>query len=358
MDPDVLGRPAEGRLLLASLAWAGARGPELATIVRRVRRWSRVLRIAGRRGFAETLAHALAASGAGEAAPPDVRERLRAAGEIGAARNLVLLSEAARVQAALALRGIPSVALKGTALVAAHYPLPGARHVSDLDLLVPRARIPEAVAALEHEGPKLPAYFDHRGRAAGASDHVAPFDTAGGVSCELHFQVPGFRGPEMAERVLAGARAFPVRGERTLRIPALADCAAIACVHAFAGHGGGARYLPRLVADLEALDATGGLDWAAIGRAAGAEGAGSVERGRALLERAREGRVDEVLPGRIAILARELAPVVRLALADPRAVFPARRFMARRYGVPERSARLFLYYLARPYVAVRERLRR
>lgn len=349
---------AERRLLLGSLAWAGGRGPELAPLARQVRRWPRVLRLAGTRGIAETLAHALLSSEAARAAPAVVQDRLRAALELGAARNLVLLAECSRIQGALARRGIPSVALKGAAMIAAHYPLPGARHVSDLDLLVPRARLADALAALAHEGPALRAYFDHGGRPARASAHVLPFDTAGGVSCELHFQVPGCRAEELAERLLEAARTVASGAGGPVRIPEPADCAAVACVHAFAGHGGGVRYLPRLVADLEALDATAGLDWSAVRRAAGPEGEAAVERGRALLDRARRGAAGAVFPGWVGVLAREVAPAVRGALRGPRALFPARRFMARRYGVPERSGRLLLYYLARPFLALRERLSR
>lgn len=348
---------AEARLLLASLAWAAGRGAELAPSARRVRRWPRVLGLAGRRGIAETLAHAFDASGAGAELPAHVHGRLRAALELGTARNLVLLSEAARVQAVLSSRGIPSVALKGTALVAAHYPAPGARHVSDLDLLVPAALISEAAAALAHEGPRARARVDHHGRPTGADCHLDPSETAGGVACELHFRLPGHEDPGVAERVLEGARTVAVPGGGALRIPAPAECAAIACVHAFAGHQGSARYLPRLVADLEVLEATGGLDWGAILRLAGPERADAVEQGRRLLERARAGDAGAVFPAWSRILAHELAPLVRAARDDARALFPTKRFMARRYGVPERSARLFLYYLARPFLAVRARLR-
>jgi hypothetical protein len=304
----------------------------------------------------ETLAHALAASGADGAAPPAVRDLLRAAQEVGAARNLLLLTEAARLQAVLARCGIPSVALKGAALVAAHYASPGARHVSDLDLLVPADRAAEAAATLAGEGPWQLPLLDHRGQVAPAPLHLPPFDTAGGVACELHHQVPGYAGPEMATRVLATARAVAAPGGGALWIPAPGACAAIACVHALVAHRAEARYLPRLVADLEALEATGALDWAAARVAAGT-GAPAVDRGRELLARAREGAVEAVFPGRIPSLAHALAPLLRNALSDPRSLVPTRRFMARRYRVPERSARLLLYYLARPVLALGERLR-
>lgn len=348
---------AEERLLLAALAWAGGHGPDLAGPVRAVRRWPRALRIAAHRGCLETLAYAVAASGAEGALPAGLAAQLRAAQELGTARNLVLLSEAARLQEKLAAAGLPSVALKGTALLAAHYPLPGARHAADLDLLVPAERLAEASAALAGEGPALPPAVDLRGAdAAAAEHHLWPFHTAGGVACELHFRLPGLTRPEDAARILATARTVPAGGGRGLRIPLPADCGAIAATHALGHHGAApARYLPRLIADLEALDATGGLDWEAVGRAAGREGEGAVRRARALLAAARAGQAAAVFPGRASMLPGELRQLARsLGL---HAFFPSRRFMAWRYGVPERSPRLLLYYLARPVLAVRDRLR-
>ena len=356
-------RAAAGRLLLASLTWASGRGPDLAPLARRVRSWPRLLEGAGRRGLAEALAYALAASGAEDAVPPEARARLREAHEAGSASNLALLSEAARVQALLARAGIPSVALKGTALVAAHYPLPGARHVGDLDLLVPRARLGDAAAALAPEATGRTPSLAHDGREAEFAAHLPAFDTAGGVCCELHFRAPGDAGGALAGRILASARRVEVPGGGALSIPAAADSAAVACLHALAGHAGSPAFLPRLVSDLEAIDASAGLSWKSIEAGAGAEGAPWIARARVLLEAARAGEVSAVFPGRLDVLTRDLvAPFLRRALSDPRAgvraFLPSRRFMAARYGVPERSPRLVLYYVARPFLAVRDRLRR
>ena len=358
--------PSPGaRLLLASLAWARGRGPDLAPLARATRSFRRLLPDAGRFGIAEALAYAIAASGADDAVPPDARTRLRAVHEAGTASNLALLAEAARLQAILAAAGIPSVALKGTALVAVHYPMPGARHVGDLDLLVPRDRVEEAARALAlaDAGRMRPELLAHDGGAAEQPWHLPVIETASGLCCELHFRAAGDEGGHLTPRVLERARSIAVPGGGTLAVPSPVDCAAVACLHGLAGHHGAPAYLPRLVSDLEALDATAGLDWPAIAAAAGPAGEDAVAGARAVLEAARRGEVARVFPGRLRFLAQDLLrPFARRAVSDPggglRTFFPTPRFMAARYGVPERSPRLLLYYVARPFLAVRDRLRR
>ena len=355
-------RGAPGRLLLAALAWARGKGPDLAPLAREIKDWPRLLEEAGRWGLAESLAYAFAAGGAGEAVPADARARLGATHEAGAAANLALLSDAVRLQKLLADAGIPSVAIKGTALVAAHYPLPGARHVGDLDLLVPRARLTDAAMVLAPEAVGRTHQLDHEGEDVEFDWHLPAFDTPGGVCCELHFEAPGDPRGALASRVIARARTVNVAGG-TLAIPAPDDAAAVACLHVLAGHPGNPVFLPRLVADLEAIDATAGLDWKAIRGAAGAEGGPVVDRARAIFEAARRGDVAAVFPGNVAALARDLVlPFLKLAARDPRAglrtFVPSRRFMAERYGVAEDSPRLLLLYFLRPYLAVRARLRR
>jgi hypothetical protein len=327
-----------------------------------VRRWPAVLADAGRWGVAEALAYAVAAGGVEGEVPARARDRLRAAHEAGAASNAVLLAEAVRIQALLSRAGIPSVALKGTALVAAHYPLAAARHVGDLDLLVPRESLDAAAAALAPGAEAAEEQLDHDGHRVRFPAHLPALRTPAGVCVELHFAAPGDASGALAARILARPRQVEVQG-LPLAVPVPEDCAAVACFHAIAGHAGSPVHLPRLVADLEAIDATAGLDWAAVGAAAGASGAPAVATGRALLDAARSGDVAAVFPGPLGVVARDLAlPFLRGAVSSPRAalrtVLPSRRFMSARYGVPEGSPRLLLYYVARPFLAVRDRVRR
>lgn len=357
-------RGHSGRLLLGALTWAArGEGPELAPLIRCVRSWPRLLDQAVRSALLETLADAVATSRAEDALPGFVRAQLREVREIAAASNMLLLTETARLQALLASRKIRSVALKGTALIAASYPRLGARHVADLDLLVPLARLDDACAVLESEMAESYRLLDHAGRHARAPAHVAPVRTRTGVWCELHFAVLGDATGTLTELVLADARSIAVPGGRTVSIPSSVHSAAVAALHVFAGHSGDPLHLPRLVADLEALDATGGLDWPAIQECAGQAGATHVAAARALLESARAGDDCAVFPGAAEVLAAHLVrPFVRRALASPaaavRAFVPSRRFMAARYAVPESSPRLLLYYVARPFLAIRDRLRR
>lgn len=81
--------------------------------------------------------------------PP--RELRRAYAESFAA-SMRLMDGAARGLGALAAAGIPTMVLKGVALLVAHYRDPGARPMSDVDILVPGERIDEALDALEGIG--------------------------------------------------------------------------------------------------------------------------------------------------------------------------------------------------------------
>ena len=75
------------------------------------------------------------------------------------------VSESAqRVVGLLSAAGLRTLALKGLALGATVYPSPGRRTVSDLDVLVPRGRVFDAIAALKasgyRAGPKEPKSAD------------------------------------------------------------------------------------------------------------------------------------------------------------------------------------------------------
>jgi hypothetical protein len=66
--------------------------------------------------------------------------------------NARLLDETGHALRTLSDAGIPTMVLKGTALLLAHYRDVGSRPMSDADLLVPEARITEALDVLEAAG--------------------------------------------------------------------------------------------------------------------------------------------------------------------------------------------------------------
>lgn len=109
--------------------------------------WNDLVRMAR----AESLLGQLAARTA-EHAPPRVRAIFDDHAVAVAAAHRGALWEANRALAALRPLGIPVVLLKGAAYVAAGLPAAAGRTVGDLDILVPRARIGDADAALQAAG--------------------------------------------------------------------------------------------------------------------------------------------------------------------------------------------------------------
>ncbi|MFT3967783.1 MAG: nucleotidyltransferase family protein [Sphingobium sp.] len=126
------------RLLVATLrdpASASALAPEA---------WTRLIAAARAERLAGTLAHRLG----GLVLPPRVARILDDARFDAAAERRQALWEADRAAAALSPFGLPVILLKGTAYVAAGLSAGTGRSIGDLDILVPRARIAEAEAAL------------------------------------------------------------------------------------------------------------------------------------------------------------------------------------------------------------------
>ncbi len=79
---------------------------------------------------------------------PSFEESLSFAYYYNAARNAVLLHKLRRVIDTLAQRSIPVILLKGAALAERVYRNPALRHVSDIDLLVPRDQLERSIESL------------------------------------------------------------------------------------------------------------------------------------------------------------------------------------------------------------------
>jgi hypothetical protein len=123
--------------------------------------WERLVAVARRNAVLAYLAQRIEADGLLDAIPPQPRSALVSA-RIAARRYAQLarweLDQLARVLLPL---GIPIIALKGAAYVLRRMPHADTRLLADVDIMVPRARIDEAEAALLHagwEGTKLHPY--------------------------------------------------------------------------------------------------------------------------------------------------------------------------------------------------------
>jgi Uncharacterised nucleotidyltransferase len=84
--------------------------------------------------------------------PTQARSELETLYKVNAFRNIHLVEELARVLALLAGAGIPTIPLKGVTLAESLYGDPTLRVCADLDFLIPRQAVPQAVGLLLREG--------------------------------------------------------------------------------------------------------------------------------------------------------------------------------------------------------------
>jgi hypothetical protein len=362
------GAVAERRLLAACLQ-VGRLDRGLARLAAGELDWTTFLSMAEAQAVAQTAWQALMEEDAAGPVPRAVLEALREAHQGSSAGNALLLHDLARVQGTLEKAGVASVALKGTALVAAYYPSVGARYVGDIDLLVGPRDLEAASRALAAAGLRppegqLPSWLGAEDPAMArnpGADHLLPLATWGGAILELHDRAPG--GGPAAEEVLGRSRRIDWQG-RSLTIPAPLDLAGIACVHALVKHRTEWHLRARHVADLHALMAAGPIPWDEVRARYGAgAGAAAIDDSLALLEAARreaagEGRA----PRHLGFLE---APPAGQAGADrlreqrdglSRAwgegglasvallLFPSRRYMEARHGLRPGSPAVWLLY--------------
>jgi hypothetical protein len=351
------GDAAERRFVREALLSLGAVRPGLPVAAGAVRSWERVLHLARAGSVAESVWAALSLRDLEHLVPEPVRSALADAHVGAAARNALLLSEAASAQEALEAAGIPSVVLKGPGLLVAHYPDIGARHMGDVDLLVRKASARRADQIIRERGARekeVVIGYDGKAPEVGRSwdNHLPLLFTASGAALELHFAQPG---EELDGRgfdgLLGRSREVEWQGRR-LRIPSAADLAAGASIHVFGHHHGEERFLPRALADLAVTVGRGAATWEQVReRAFGGEGAAAVASARKLLAEGPPGAVAAFRRG-LALRVRDWARVIAREARSPvkvaRVLFPAPSFMALRYGVPERSLLLPALYVWRP----------
>jgi hypothetical protein len=319
--------------------------------------WAALEATARATGVVQLLANALESIGPEAPVPAGIADRLRGALEQNAARNALLASDLRAIDAALRAAGIEAVVLKGAALVALDADYAPLRAMSDVDLLVPAGAAADVLAALRRSAVVAVGGPDPR---LEQSPHPHVVVTRSGVPVELHVRLgdPPARGAARAGAIRAGS----TRSNRLgVRIPSTEDLLGIAAWHALVHHRHDLAHRPRLVADLHLLLALG-ADAAVAAARHDTPAEHPVADALALLESA---RVAAAHPSRFGTLAAEqpLSPA-RRAIAKARGAwrsntsrllrapaalfFPPRRFMAARYGVPERSPLLPLLYLYRP----------
>jgi hypothetical protein len=341
---------AEHRFVREALLALGSERPGLRDAARAVRKWDRVLAIASAGSVAETVWSGASLRAVEGEIPEPVRTAFQEAHAGATARNALLLSEAAEVQAAFAAAGIESVILKGPGLLVAHYPDIGARHVSDVDILVRWADSDRADGAVRALGgkPKVGLLIPME-QGEGGHRHLTPLVTPRGVIIEIHTRLPGAASSDATVGELIGRSRDVSWQMRALRIPSEPDLAAMICLHVFDYHEGLAEYVQRHLADLAVLMGAGATRWSEVeARVESGVSRGAVDASRRLLEDGGTGfaawcHVIGVRARGWAHLAARPEPGVLMTV-----VFPPRLFMASRYGLAPDSRLLPLLYLWRP----------
>jgi len=351
------GDAAEKRFIREALLALGSDRPGLQDAAGSVRRWDRVLAIATAGSVAESIWSSVCLRGLEGEIPEPIRTAFQDAHASAIARNALLLSEGAEVQAAFTAAGIESVILKGPGLLVAHYPDIGARHVADLDILVRRGEVARAEDVARGIGARD---FEHRPVPYGKEDHIqergllhAPaLYTKRDVVLEIHYRVPGRTGNVTdPEFVFARSRSVVWNG-RTLRIPSAADLGSIACLHAFDGHVGESRILLRHLADLAVVIGTGAASWdEVVASTTAGEGAVALAESIRMFD---TGSPDRFQVWRHAVALRTVYWMRLFAGAGTsssaiwRIVLPSRQYMAAAHGLAPESKLLPLFYLWRP----------
>jgi hypothetical protein len=117
-----------------------------------------------------------------------ILERLRSAEPGRAARAGVRRELLETVVAALRVRGVEVMLVKGAALELQYYKRLGLRPMSDVDVVVPSSRLDDAREAFEGEGwqPRDPAQLEESAR---TWIHATPFQHPTGLVIDLHWHV-------------------------------------------------------------------------------------------------------------------------------------------------------------------------
>jgi hypothetical protein len=123
------------------------RAPAQATRLS-LEQWDLLVRQARQAGLLARLHDRFSEHGMAEAIPQPVRWHFEAAATLAAKQHIAVRWEVGQIRAALAAIGGPLVVLKGAAYVMAGLPAAHGRLFNDIDILVPRALLNRAEAAL------------------------------------------------------------------------------------------------------------------------------------------------------------------------------------------------------------------
>jgi hypothetical protein len=219
--------------------------------------WAALLAAAADHGVAPLLCTRLPEL-AGDALPPDWRERFRREFMLHAHRNLLLTAELIRVLKSLEKQGVQALPFKGPVLAQQAYGDLALRQFADLDIVLPHWQIAKAHRAMESAG-----YQSSSAAVALAEDRIpgqyAYRNEARAVLVELHTEKTMRYLPVPPDWQALGSRLETVSiGGQPLRTFSVEDTLTLLCVH------GSKHFWTRLgwICDIaELVQAPRGIDW-------------------------------------------------------------------------------------------------
>lgn len=156
------------------LAWLQAlREPNVA-LSWPLAEWERALRLARRLRLLARLAEGLLASGLMDSVPSQPRRHLVAEHRLSRWRTSAMLWALERVTTMLREAPYPCVLLKGAAYIGQDLPIAAGRLPADLDVLVPRVHLPDALARLTRGGWNVAKLDEHDRRYYHEWSHEVP----------------------------------------------------------------------------------------------------------------------------------------------------------------------------------------
>lgn len=174
-----------------SLAWLEAlQHPQLA-LEWRIGEWERVVRLSRRLRLLARLAARLEAAGLMNQVPAQARRHLVAEQRLSLWRTNAMIWVLDRVAISLHDCGYPLVLLKGSAYIGQDLSIAAGRLPSDVDIMVPRAHLDDALARLKRDGWSEQEIDDHDRRYYYEWTHEVPPMThpLHGAELDLHHNI-------------------------------------------------------------------------------------------------------------------------------------------------------------------------
>ena len=149
-------------------------------------KWEDLIALAAEQRVCALFYHKLRALGCEDLIHEEPRQTLKRLYLASAARILRYLAAFQRIVGAFNATGIPVIPLKGIYLVHTVYEQPGLREMNDLDLMVPKPRLAEAVEILRRLGYEGMTPFSIEVDTA-IAHHLTRLIKEGGCAVELHW---------------------------------------------------------------------------------------------------------------------------------------------------------------------------